>query len=221
MSKVVIIDYQLGNLFSVRQALENIGLDVVISHNEDELKSADAAVLPGVGAFADAMKNLEQQNLVEGIHQHIDSGKPFLGVCLGLQLLFHESEEFGSAKGLGVLDGVVRKFQQTTPDGEKIRVPQISWNQIYNNNRSWANTPFDGLDQNEHMYFVHSYYIKPSNEGHTLSYTEYHGQKYTSSIIRDNVFACQFHPEKSAAKGLTIYRNWAAQNNLISSTNHK
>jgi len=215
MSKVIIIDYQLGNLFSVRQALENIGLNVVISKNAADLKTADAAVLPGVGAFADAIKNLQSQGLDDGIHEHIDSGKPFMGVCLGLQLLFTESEEFGYSKGLNVLPGIVKRFTNFDSSGNAIRVPQIAWNQIYTANVDWERTPLRSLDQNEHMYFVHSFYVEPAEKDIILSYTQYHNKEYASAVYKKNIFACQFHPEKSAAKGLSIYKNWAVQNHLI------
>jgi imidazole glycerol-phosphate synthase subunit HisH len=215
MSKVVIIDYQLGNLFSVRQALQNIGLDVTVSTDPEELKNADAAVLPGVGAFGDAMNNLKQQGLVEGIHEHIEKGKPFMGVCLGLQLLFAESEEFGSSKGLGLLPGVVKRFSNHNEEGNTVRVPQIAWNEIYKSGIDWEKTPLKSLDQNEHMYFVHSFYVEPSDHSCVLSLTQYHNKEYTSAVLKDNIFACQFHPEKSAEKGLGIYRNWAQQNGLI------
>jgi imidazole glycerol-phosphate synthase subunit HisH len=215
MSKIVIIDYQLGNLFSVRQALHNIGLEVVVSKDPEELKTADAAVLPGVGAFGDAMNNLRSQGLDEGIHEHIATGKPFMGVCLGLQLLFTESEEFGSSKGLDLLPGTVKKFKKEDGEHHKIRVPQIAWNEIYKGSKGWEGTPLQSLDQNEHMYFVHSYYVESTDKECILSLTQYHDKVYTSSVLKDNIFACQFHPEKSAEKGLGIYRDWANLNKLI------
>jgi glutamine amidotransferase len=215
MSKVVIIDYELGNLFSVRQALENIGLNVVISKDLLELKTADAAILPGVGAFADAMKNLNILGLADGIHEHIACGKPFMGVCLGLQLLFTESEEFGNCKGLNVFPGIVKRFNNFDAAGNLVRVPQISWNEIYAGHVDWEKTPLKSLEQNEHMYFVHSFYVEPTEKEYILSYTQYHHKEYTSSVHKNNIFACQFHPEKSAGKGLSIYKNWATQNNLI------
>lgn len=215
MSKVVIIDYQLGNLFSVRQALENIGVDVVISKDPGELKTADASVLPGVGAFADAMKNLEDTGMVEAIHEHIERDKPFMGVCLGLQLLFSNSEEFGSSNGLNVFPGTVKKFAGIEANGSIVRVPQIAWNEIYEAEVPWSSTPLKSLDANEHMYFVHSYYVEPEDTSIILSKTQYGSKEYTSSVYKNNIFACQFHPEKSAEKGLTIYKNWAMQNGLI------
>lgn len=215
MSKVVILDYQLGNLFSVRQALENIGLDVIISKDPAEVKTADAVVLPGVGAFADAMGNLESSGLVDAIHKHIDDNKPFMGVCLGLQLLFTNSEEFGSSRGLNVIPGTVKRFSNADEQGNSFRVPQIAWNEIYPGEIDWERTPLKSLEENEHMYFVHSYYVEPDDSSVILSRTTYGTKEYTSSVYKNNIFACQFHPEKSAAKGLVIYKNWAEQNNLI------
>jgi len=215
MSKIVIIDYELGNLFSVRQALENIGTEVNISKDPDELAEADAAVLPGVGAYADAMKNLENAGLVKAIHRHIDEGKPFMGVCLGLQLLFSSSDEFGGSTGLNIFPGLVKKFETLDNAGEKVRVPQIAWNQVEKGEVDWKHTPLESLEEKEHMYFVHSFYVEPKDPSIVLSRTNYGHKEYTSSVLKNNIFACQFHPEKSAEKGLTIYRNWAVQNNLI------
>jgi len=212
--KILIIDYNLGNLFSVNQALTNIGLNVSITSNADEIQSADAIVLPGVGAFSDAMNNLRELNLINPIKKFVDSGKPFLGICLGLQLLFSESEEFGQSKGLGLVKGQVIRFNNTNRDGETRKVPQIAWNQIHKiNDNSWDNTPLNGVKEGEFMYFVHSFYVDPE-EPVGLSQTNYDGKTYVSSIQKDNLFACQFHPEKSATEGLKIYNNWAIINNL-------
>ena len=212
--KILIIDYKLGNLFSVNQALTNIGLNVKITSNSDEFESADAIVLPGVGAFNDAMNNLDSLNLINPIKKHIDSGKPFLGICLGLQLLFKESEEFGFTKGLGIINGTVKRFNNVNKDGENRKVPQIAWNQIYTTNgKSWEKTPLKDLKNGEFMYFVHSFYIEPE-EPVGLSQTNYDGQNYISSIQKNNIFACQFHPEKSAKEGLKVYNAWAEINNL-------
>ena len=153
--------------------------------------------------------------MVDGIHEHISAGKPFMGVCLGLQLLFNESEEFGSRKGLGILPGIVRRFNNYDTEGKTVRVPQIAWNQIYAREQDWNNTPLKSLEQQEHMYFVHSFYVEPSDPSCFLSLTQYRYKEYSSLLIKNNIFACQFHPEKSAVKGLSIYKNWAEQNNLI------
>jgi len=212
--KILIIDYKLGNLFSVNQALTNIGLNVNVTSDATEVESADAIVLPGVGAFSDAMTNLKELELINPIKKFVDSGKPFLGICLGLQLLFSESEEFGQTKGLGIVKGRVKRFNNNNKDGETRKVPQIAWNQIHKvNGNSWDNTPLQDIKEGEFMYFVHSFYVDPE-ESVGLSQTNYDGKLYVSSIQKNNLFACQFHPEKSAKEGLKIYNNWAIINNL-------
>lgn len=212
--KILIIDYKLGNLFSVNQALTNIGLNISITSDANEIESADAIVLPGVGAFGDAMNNLNSLSLINPINKFVDSGKPFLGICLGLQLLFSESEEFGLSKGLGLVKGRVKRFNNINKEGETRKVPQIAWNQIHKiEGKSWENTPLNTIKEGEFMYFVHSFYVDPE-EPVGLSLTNYDGNIYVSSIQKNNLFACQFHPEKSAAEGLKIYNNWAIINNL-------
>ncbi|MCC7402042.1 MAG: imidazole glycerol phosphate synthase subunit HisH [Chitinophagaceae bacterium] len=210
-SKVVIIDYQLGNLFSVKQACEYLGYDAIISSNPEELLAADYAILPGVGAFNDSMKNLESFGLVKAIHQYINSGKPFMGVCLGLQLLLTESEEFGSTKGLNIIPGIVKKFP---PDiNHEFKVPQIQWNQIFEpSDGKWQNTALCVCKPGDYMYFVHSFYAQPDSEDYVLAKTTYGGTSYCSSVQRANVFATQFHPEKSGLHGVEIYKQWFDQN---------
>lgn len=212
--KIAIIDYKLGNLFSVNQALANIGLDAIITSDSKEIESADAVVLPGVGAFKDAMNNLNNLNLINSIKEFVATGKPFLGICLGLQLLFSESEEFGLTKGLDLVKGRVKRFYNTNKEGETRKVPQIAWNQILHiEGNSWENSPLKEIKNREFMYFVHSFYVEPE-ESVGLSQTIYDGQNYVSSIHKNNLFACQFHPEKSAKEGLKIYSSWAEINNL-------
>jgi glutamine amidotransferase len=211
-TRIVIIDYQLGNLFSVNQALINIGLNPLMTTDPKDIEFASAIVLPGVGAFADAMKNLESMGFIEPIKKFISSGKPFLGICLGLQLLFSESDEFENTKGLDLIKGVVRRFDNKK---NSLKVPQISWNQIYMpSSINWDKTPLHGIIPGDYFYFVHSFYVIPE-ENVALSYTTYGDTKYVSSILKDNIFACQFHPEKSADKGLQLYKNWALFNQLI------
>ncbi len=210
--KIVIIDYGLGNLFSVQQAFLSFGVNAIITRDSEELKNADAAVLPGVGAFGDAIKNLKECNLFNPILEFINSGKPFLGVCLGMQLLFEESEEFGNHKGFGVIKGSIKKFPELNPAKEKLRIPQISWNTIYQSEgRSWKATPLENIKNNEFMYFLHSYYASPSDKTDILTLTNYDGIEYCSAVKKKNVFGMQFHPEKSAAEGIKIYKNWVDQ----------
>ena len=212
--KICIIDYKLGNLFSVNQALLNIGLEVEISSDKQTILDADALVLPGVGAYGDAMNHLRDLDLINSIKTSVNNNKPLLGVCLGLQLLFTESEEFGLEKGLDLIKGKVIRFENLNDKGEIRKVPQIAWNTIEPvDGVNWENTPLKNMSKEEFMYFVHSYYIVPEEQV-GLSQTNYDGQKYISSILKNNIFACQFHPEKSGKVGLQIYNDWALTNNL-------
>lgn len=217
LKKIVIVDYGLGNLFSVNQALINTGLNTLITNDPREVETADALVLPGVGAFTDSMQNLHQLNLVNPIKDFVASGKPFLGICLGLQLLFSESEEFGTCEGLNIIEGKVRKFRSDdAPGAEQLKVPQIAWNSISKPvNKSWDNTPLQNIRDGEFLYFVHSYYVIPDNQDVILTNTTYGNTTYASSVCKNNIFASQFHPEKSAREGLKIYKDWAIINNLL------
>lgn len=207
--KVVIIDYQLGNLFSVKQACDSLGYNAFISNKPEELREAEYAILPGVGAFADAIKNLEQFGLVDEIHSHVKKGKPLMGVCLGLQLLLTRSDEFGETKGLDIIPGTVRKFNSLSPEGEYFKVPQIQWNIIEQpEDHRWVNTPLQCCKDGDFMYFVHSFYAEPTDEKYVLARTTYAGNIYCSAVIKDNVFATQFHPEKSGVYGVNIYKEW-------------
>lgn len=204
--KVAIIDYQLSNLFSVKHACEVVGLEAIITSDPNQLSDCDALILPGVGAFGDAMKNLQEFNLVNSILEHVNKRKPFLGVCLGLQLLFETSEEFGTHKGLGIVKGSVIKFPPKNEVGEVIKVPQIGWNKI----KIQQHHPlFAGVTNGEFMYFVHSFYVLPKENQVILTKTTYEDIEYSSAISQNNVFAVQFHPEKSGPNGLKIYENFA------------
>ena len=209
--KVVIIDYLLGNLFSVKHACEKVGLDAHISTKREEVEAADAVILPGVGAFGDAMKNLHELDLIRGIKNYIEGGKPFFGVCLGMQLLFEESEEFGEYQGLGLIKGKIKKFEARGGD-DPIKVPQIGWNQISpSETANWAQTPLSNVQDGEYMYFVHSYYAAPTEKEVILTETTYGDTRFCSAVLKDNIFATQYHPEKSAREGIKIYENWAQQ----------
>lgn len=208
--KVVIIDYQMSNLYSVQHACEYVGLNAEISSDTSKLINADAAILPGVGAFGDAMKNMERLGLVQTIKDFVSKRKPLLGVCLGLQLLFSKSEEFGIHQGLDLIKGKVIKFSGSNEQNKPITVPQIGWNTIYYYDKKiWDNSLLNDLSNNEFMYFVHSYYVVPEDTSLITSLTNYEGIEYCSSIKSDNIFATQFHPEKSGQKGLGIYKNFA------------
>ena len=207
--KIAIIDYQLGNLFSVKQACLHLGYDAFITSDPQDVVTADYAILPGVGAFADSMTNLKKLDLVEPIKDFVASGKPFMGICLGLQLLLTESEEFGNSKGLNLIEGVVKRFSNKNTEGGILKVPQISWNEIHKpRENAWANTPLSICNEGDYMYFVHSFYAQPTSDEVVLSTTNYGGHDYCSSVLKDNIFACQFHPEKSSQYGVKIYENW-------------
>lgn len=212
--KVVIIDYQLGNLFSVKQACDTIGINAIISSNREDVLNADALILPGVGAFIEAMNNLKKFGLDTAIQNRVYEGIPIFGICLGQQLLFTESEEFGAGKGLDLIKGTIKRFPETF-DKRKVKVPHIAWNTIFKLNQEWDNTALKSLNNNDFMYFIHSYYVKPTDEACILTLTDYDGVVFCSSILKNNIFATQFHPEKSADKGISIYKNWALINNLI------
>ena len=203
---IAIIDYDMGNVRSVQKAFEAVGHQAVITRNRRVIADASHVVLPGVGAFGDCMRNLESYDLIDPIHQSIDSGKPFLGICLGLQLLFTESEEFGSHKGLNVIAGKVVRFQsKPNEDGlGPLKIPHMGWNAI----RLKKPSPLlEGLSDGSYMYFVHSYYVAPADDDMVCTATDY-GNTFVSSIARDNIFACQFHPEKSQAGGLKMLKNF-------------
>lgn len=210
--KVIIIDYQLGNLFSVQQACEYLGFQPVISSSPEELINADFAILPGVGAFADAVANLRQFGLTDAINEFVKKGNPLMGVCLGLQLLLTESEEFGASKGLDLIGGHVKKFPVTEQGSHVFKVPQIQWNSIYEPAPGrWSGTPLAHCSKGDFMYFVHSFYATPVDSKYVLSTTSYAGLEYCSAVMKDNVFATQFHPEKSGLYGLNIYKSWFSQ----------
>jgi glutamine amidotransferase len=202
---IAIIDYGMGNLRSVQKGFEKVGLEAVVTSDPRVVLEAAKVVLPGVGAFRDCMRNLEQGGFVEPILKVVREGRPFLGICLGLQLLFTESEEFGLHKGLDIIPGRVVRFPEgMTENGKKLAVPHMGWNQI------GFKTPsplFNGTKDSSDVYFVHSYYVKPDDESVISTLTNY-GMDFCSSIRRDNLVATQFHPEKSQETGLHMLRNF-------------
>jgi imidazole glycerol-phosphate synthase subunit HisH len=202
---IAIIDYKMGNLHSVQAACNKAGLSSKITSNPTQILDAKASILPGVGAFGDAMRQISELKLDDAIFNFIDTGKPFIGVCLGMQLLFESSEEFGEYKGLGIIKGSVKKFKFSNIKHTKYPVPQIGWNQIHKVGKSWDTSLLSSNQHNDFMYFVHSYYVKPENKNIILSETLYGNKKYCSSIKFKNIFASQFHPEKSGKIGLKIY----------------
>lgn len=204
--KIVIIDYSLGNMFSVQQAFAYLGMEAEVTDNIEKIQNADAIILPGVGAFAEAMHALDANGLTNEIKESVAKGKPFLGICLGMQLLFESSEEFGSTQGLGLIKGHIKRFAF---DDKSIKIPQMGWNTInLPQTHKWEGTVLQNVKDGEFMYFVHSYYAVPQNPADVLCETEYGGLKYCSAVIHKNIVATQFHPEKSAKEGLKIYENW-------------
>lgn len=205
--KLVIVDYGSSNLYSVVNACKYFDIEPVVSNENEVINAADGIILPGVGAFQKAMDNLRSLDLIDTLKTFIDSGKPFMGICLGLQLLFEKSEEFGATEGLGCIKGTIRKFP--TDLESNFKVPQIGWNKIQNPlNGNWENSPLNTIDDGEFMYFVHSYYADIEDMDAILTETIYNDIKYCSSLQKGNIFATQFHPEKSGVKGLEIYKNW-------------
>ena len=195
---IAIIDYGMGNLRSVEKGFLKVGVDAKVVTDPRSVNDAEAIVLPGVGAFRDCMKNLDRMKLIEPILKSVRDGKPYLGICLGLQMLFTESEEFGVYKGLDVLKGKVVRFQVD------LKVPHMGWNTV----RLLKKPPiFDGIKDESYFYFVHSYYVAPDDEGIIAGTTDY-GMTFTSMVWKDNIIATQFHPEKSQETGLKILKNF-------------
>ncbi|MDC0384318.1 imidazole glycerol phosphate synthase subunit HisH [Candidatus Marinimicrobia bacterium] len=205
MTEVAIIDYKMSNLFSVKSACRKVGLKSVLTSDKSQILDSKIAILPGVGSFGEAMSQLSKNKLDEVIYQFIDSNKPFIGICLGLQLLFESSQEFGPRSGLGVIKGDVKKFLMEKKSDIKYPVPQIGWNKIIKE-KSWESSYLKKNKDGDFMYFVHSFYIQPEDKNIILSTTEYGNNKYCSSIKYKNIFATQFHPEKSGDLGLQMYK---------------
>jgi len=200
--RIVIVNYGSGNLRSVQKGFERMGAEAVISENSRIVEDATHLVVPGVGAFSECMKQLEHLNLVKTIHDGIRSGKPYLGICLGLQILFTVGEEFGTHPGLGLIVGKVVRF----PKGEE-KVPHMGWNQVQ---IQQTHPLWNGIPQKSFFYFVHSYYGCPEGNDWVAATTE-HGISFPSAVTHDNIFACQFHPEKSQSVGLRLLSNFAKQ----------
>ena len=200
MPNIAIIDYGMGNLRSVQKGIERVGFAAEVTRDRERIAAAAGVVLPGVGAFGACMDNLRAYGLIDTVRRVIERGTPFLGICLGMQLLFEESEEFGRVSGLGIFPGRVVRFQ----DQPDLKVPHMGWNQI---TKRQDPPHLRGIDNGAFVYFVHSYYVVPADPSLTATSTEY-GVEFTSAIVRDNVFATQYHPEKSQAVGLKILANF-------------
>lgn len=217
--RAAIVDYGLGNLFSVRNACQAVGIEATITSERVQIRRAELVLLPGVGAFGDAMTSLRARGLVPVLREVAESGTCLAGVCLGLQLLFTESEEFGHHEGLNLIPGRVVKFRDPVGDRGRLKVPQVGWNQVYAARRdatpeggcppSWRGTPLETLPDGEYMYFVHSYCAVPESQDVLLSVSTYGNIEFCSSVSYRSTFACQFHPERSGRWGLEIYRRLA------------
>ena len=202
---IAIIDYGMGNLRSVQKGFERMGLEAVVTREPHTILDASRVVLPGVGAFPDCMRNLEEYGLIDAVLTSIRSGKPFLGICLGLQLLFTESEEFGISKGLDVIKGRVVRFKG--PAFKDLKIPHMGWNNLSIKRRAPA---LADLPDGSHVYFVHSFHVVPEDKSVIATTTDY-GIEFVSGVWKDNIFAAQFHPEKSQALGLSILKRFGEQ----------
>lgn len=214
--KVAIVDHSLGNLYSVKHACRQVGLGAEITSSKKDILNADAVILPGVGAFGDAMATLHRLDLVSLLRDIAASPKPLIGICLGVQLLMTESYEFGRHKGLGIVEGTVVGLDKPKKGERLLKVPQIGWNHIFKfepvanaTTNRWADTLLDGTREGEYMYFVHSYIVQPQDPRVILSTSRYGQIEFCSSVGLRNIFACQFHPERSGNPGLQLYRNLA------------
>jgi glutamine amidotransferase len=212
-ANVAIVDYGLGNLYSVGRACERVDLEVRITSDVGELTAADAIILPGVGAFGDAMQNLHKLDLVGPLRELSLTGKPFFGICLGLQLLMTESEEFGTHEGLGIIPG--RVVHLGAPQGSRgtLKVPHVGWNRVEapgNDATRWEQSPLHDTQPGTFFYFVHSYCVEPDDQTVVLSETTYGDRRFCSAVQKDNVIAFQYHPERSATDGNRVYNNIAA-----------
>ena len=205
---IAIIDYGMGNLCSVQKGFEAVGAEAIVTSDSSKILSANSVVLPGVGAFKECMANLDNLNLIDTVHKSVNSGKPFLGICLGLQLLFSQAEEFGKVEGLGILSGKVVGFKDAQPkseSGEPLKIPHMGWNRV---RVAPGNPLFESVADESYFYFVHSYYVIPQDPAIIATTTSY-GIDFASGVHFENVHAFQFHPEKSQRLGLTMLKNFS------------
>tara|TARA_B100001250_G_scaffold354787_1_gene328843 strand:- start:180 stop:827 length:648 start_codon:yes stop_codon:yes gene_type:complete len=208
-SNVTIIDYGIGNLLSVKRGLEKCGAKAIISSSPEETSSSDRIILPGVGAFSKAMEELRNRGLIEAIKDSAKRGVPLLGICLGMQMLLDESEEFGISEGLGLIPGRVIPIHEKSKNNSPLTIPHIGWNALVGESlNNWEKTLLKGLKQGDDVYFVHSFMAKTYDKSHSLAYCNYGDYPITAVVANKNIMGCQFHPEKSGDVGLKILRNF-------------
>ncbi len=215
-TKIVVIDYGLGNLYSVKRALEVCGaVNVCVSDSATDIANADRVVLPGVGAFADGMRGLTERKLIEPIRYYAESGRPLLGICLGMQMLTTSSEEFGNHEGLNLIPGYVRAIPNYATDGSALKIPHIGWCPLVKPELiNWDYTILSMTPELSSVYMVHSYAVETEHPTHQLSYCVYGGHKISTIIKSNSVYGCQFHPEKSGRIGLNILSNFLNHNEI-------
>lgn len=217
--KVLIIDYGMGNLFNIERAIMHVGGSAEISDSPLKIASAERLILPGVGAFGKAMHELKNRGIIEALYAFIQTGRPFMGICLGMQLLLTESHEFGQYNGLNLISGKVVRLKGVADDGQQLKIPHIGWNKIdipesvekrksESNYHSWDGTILQGLNSGSYFYFVHSFVCYLEDAKYVLAESIYGMDRFCSVVRKDNIYGCQFHPEKSGEEGLHIYRNY-------------
>jgi glutamine amidotransferase len=203
---IAIVDYGLGNLFSVKHALNAVGAQAEVTSSCDDVMKADAVVLPGVGAFGDAMDSLKKMGLTGALKDFVSTGRPVIGICLGMQLLMSESFEFGRHEGLGFISGKVVRFEDPKDGDDILKVPEVGWNRI-KVLEGRGEQVYEGVKDGSYMYFVHSYYVVPEDAAVAMTVSRYGNMEFCSSVRNGNIIAFQFHPERSGKDGLAIYRN--------------
>ncbi len=203
---IAVIDYGVGNLFSLLSSLNYVGLNTKLTNDIEEIKNAKGIILPGVGAFRDAIGNLEKYGLKETLISEAKKGKPFLGICLGMQMLFEKSYEYGEYEGLGLINGTVEEIKKYIPENSDLKIPHMGWNSLIINERFKDDKILKNVDNNEYVYYVHSYFAKTDMKN-IVAYSEY-GTKIPGIVKNENVYGMQFHPEKSGDTGLKLLKNW-------------
>ena len=210
MSTITIVNYGLGNIFSVQNAIKKCGNKTIVTNNFKDIENAEYLILPGVGAFENGMKGLKRYDLIKPILEYCNSGKPLLGICLGMQLLATMSEEYGNHKGLNIISGQVKKIPNQDTYGKICKIPNIGWIELLKEKNSWSNTILNDLKKSEEVYLVHSYFFSPKNKYNILANCLFNGHRICVAIKEGNIYGTQFHPEKSGKVGLKILKNFCS-----------